>query len=307
MQNVLWQYIKKYLVSFRRIFSCERRNRYGSAGKRHVCQRFVCCLSTRKTLVVFTELRIRHCAYLLLWKCEFFISEMQRLDSLPMSEGYKKRKEKNKAANEGVGPVFRYQAFSLLLLFPWKAKCQTISTPTYGKIYFHACARKSMNFVNRIYRERPISHPRLCSNNSFSTGHKCPYVKSKYSLIDRRLSWPVRGFIVGGLGRVGFSPCSVYLTGRQLVQICVVLHSRARQNYRMERMRRRKTLGFLRAFLRVDSHDARFRLRACTFVVISIVSRTWLRGRIVVSAQRSRERKTENENVVTHVRSESWV
>lgn len=75
-----------------------------------------------------------------------------------------------------------------------------------------------------------------------------------------------KGFIAGGLGRVGSSSCSVYLTGRQLVQICVVSRSRARQTavVLVEKPRGREKERALRSFraLFLYAFDARFAVKS---------------------------------------------
>lgn len=79
--------------------------------------------------------------------------------------------KKNKTVNEGVGPVFRYQAFSFTFYSLWKARCQTISTRRMVKNIFTLARGKAWISLTG-FTERPIPST-FCSNNSFSTGHKC--------------------------------------------------------------------------------------------------------------------------------------
>lgn len=92
------------------------------------------------------------------------------------------RDKKKKTANEGVGPVFRYQAFfSTFILAKGKMPNYLNSVK-----YIFTLARQSMNFVNRIYSSPIPSN--VLFKQFFLYGAQVPFVKSKYSLIDRRLS-----------------------------------------------------------------------------------------------------------------------
>jgi len=105
-----------------------------------------------------------------------------------------------------------------------------------------------------------------------------------------------RGFIADGLGRVDFSPCSVYLTGRQIVQICVGFRSRANGKTTVSRKgweRTRLYEHFARLSLyafdacfawKADDYNARFSVTSVSWSNLASYAKvSWLRERIAVS------------------------
>lgn len=77
--------------------------------------------------------------------------------------GIKKRRQQTKASDQ-----FSDIRRSFLLLFSRKAKCQTISTR--WNIFSRS---RGKAWISLTGFTRARYHPTSCSNNSFSTGHKC--------------------------------------------------------------------------------------------------------------------------------------
>jgi len=118
------------------------------------CQRPVCRLSTENTR------RFQPAENTTLWISfaeKVWILYLRDAEAWQFANVREIRIKKGKTANEGVGPVFRYQMFFFTFILT-EGKMPNYLDSVYAKIYFHACAKKSMNFVNRIYRAR--YHPR---------------------------------------------------------------------------------------------------------------------------------------------------
>lgn len=98
-----------------------------------------CVVFRRETLVVFNQPRIRHCEYLRRESVNSLSPKCRGLTVCQCQRDKKKRKEKT--ANEGVEPVFRYQMF-FFTLFLTEGKMPNYLDSVYAKIYFHACEEK---------------------------------------------------------------------------------------------------------------------------------------------------------------------
>lgn len=282
-----------------------------------------CVVFRRETLVIFSQPRIRHCEYL---AEKVWILYLRDTGGLTVCQCQRDKKKKNKAANEGVGPVFGYQAILFYFYSRGRQNAKLSQLDVWQKIFSRLRERKSMNFVNRIYRAPDTIH--ILFKQFFLYGAQVPYVKSKYSLIDRRLSWPGEVLSLARMCRLlpvfgvfngpSVHPdlrCSSFSRATKLPLLARGEDKRWKEN------RERETDSALRVFSRVvflrfrrsfrrksrQSRPSRFRLRVCTIVVISTVSRTWLHGKIVVSARQSREKKRLKMQPSRHVRSGSWL
>lgn len=176
------------------------------------------------------------------------------------------------------------------------------------------------------FTERPIPST-FCSNNSFSTGHKC-----RTSKVNIRLS--IDGFrdrerfyrrrtrtcrllpvfsVFNGPSACPDLRCSSFSRAAKLSSLVERIRDRGK-----ERERERKTrfyehfcalsfYAFDAHFARkADGHDARFRLRVCTIPcnldrISHLITRKNRRFRATIEreGEREREGKTENENVET--------
>lgn len=112
-----------------------------------------CVVFRRETLVIFSQPRIRHCEYLAEKVWILYLRDTGGL-SVCQCQRNKKNKKKIRQQTKASGQSSDIK-HSLLLLFSWKAKCQTISTRHIVKNIFTLARGKAWISLTG-FTERPI-------------------------------------------------------------------------------------------------------------------------------------------------------